>query len=208
MDNQANTEMTERLELIESMIAEGRRSSESWGWVFVLWGAAYYIAIAWATWGQGLSIWGDGRHWPAWPVTMLGTAALTLFIGLSGGHREPATALVRAVVSVWVCSGISMCFLFVAMSAAGRPAGQHLFVEVLAAMMGTTNGASGWILKWKMQIACGAIWWIASAAACFGGDAQVAAVLVAAVFLCQIVFGVYAMLLEARRRKLGAVAHA
>ena len=60
MENEANPELTERLELIESMIAEGRRSSESWGWVFVLWGVAYYVAIAWATWGQGLSVWATG----------------------------------------------------------------------------------------------------------------------------------------------------
>ena len=45
-------ELKDRLKLIESMMAEGRRSTESWGWSFVLWGVAYYVATAWATWGQ------------------------------------------------------------------------------------------------------------------------------------------------------------
>ena len=42
-------ELTERLELIESMIAEGRRSTTRWGWSIVLWGVAFYVAIAWSS---------------------------------------------------------------------------------------------------------------------------------------------------------------
>ena len=44
------------------MIAEGRRTTESWGWTFVLWGVAYYVAIAWAALGHSTL---------AWPVTMI-----------------------------------------------------------------------------------------------------------------------------------------
>jgi hypothetical protein len=39
-------ELKERLSIIERMIAEGRRATESWGWTFVLWGVAFYIALA------------------------------------------------------------------------------------------------------------------------------------------------------------------
>ena len=51
----ANTEeqdLKDRLSLIETMIAEGRRTTESWGWTFVLWGVAYYVAIAWSSMGE------------------------------------------------------------------------------------------------------------------------------------------------------------
>ena len=53
-------ELKDRLSLIETMIAEGRRTTESWGWTFVLWGVAYYVAIAWTAYrtngrGPGLS---------------------------------------------------------------------------------------------------------------------------------------------------------
>ena len=51
-ENFERQELNDRLSLIESMIAEGRRTTESWGWTFVLWGVAYYIAIAWATVGR------------------------------------------------------------------------------------------------------------------------------------------------------------
>ncbi len=33
-------DLNARLKLIEDMIAEGRRSTQSWGWTFVLWGFA------------------------------------------------------------------------------------------------------------------------------------------------------------------------
>jgi hypothetical protein len=201
-------ELTERVKLIEEMLTAGRQRSESWGWTFVLWGAAYYVAIAWATWGQGLSVWGDGRHWMAWPVTMMAGFVATMAIGLSKGHGEPGTTMTRAIVAIWVCMGISMLFLFLAMSFAGRPADQHLFVAIVAAMLGVANGASGVILKWKWQIACAGVWWVTSAAACFGTEAQVAVVFLSAIFLCQIVFGIYAMILESKRHKPGTVVHA
>ena len=43
-DHTTEQELKDRLSLIESMIAEGRRTTESWGWTFVLWGVAYYIS--------------------------------------------------------------------------------------------------------------------------------------------------------------------
>ena len=39
-DHTTEQELKDRLSLIESMIAEGRRHTESWGWTFVLWGVA------------------------------------------------------------------------------------------------------------------------------------------------------------------------
>ena len=47
MGNIEEQDLKDRLSLIESMIAEGRRTTESWGWTFLLWGVAYYIAIGW-----------------------------------------------------------------------------------------------------------------------------------------------------------------
>ena len=50
--NSEEQELKDRLSLIESMIAEGRRNTESWGWTFVLWGVAYYVAIGVGYLGQ------------------------------------------------------------------------------------------------------------------------------------------------------------
>ena len=161
MQEQTNThDLNERFALVESMIAEGRRSTESWGWVFLLWGVAYCIAIAWASWGQGLSVWGSNyvaigpaRVGLAWPVTMICAVILTLAIGMRKGGGHAGTASVRAIVSIWISVGVTMLLLFPALGVSGRLE-EHGFVAIVAAMLGVANGASGLILRWKAQIAC------------------------------------------------------
>jgi len=124
----------------------------------------------------------------------------TLAIGLRKGKVSPATSLVRSVVSVWVAAGIAMLVLFPAFGVSGR-LDQHSFVAIVAAMLGVANGASGLILRWKAQLACAIVWWVASVAANFGSLAQLTVVFLTAIFLCQIVFGTYAMILESRRNR-------
>ena len=198
-------DLSERLSLIEAMIAEGRHKTESWGWTFVLWGVAYYVAIAWATWGQSPSIWGG--NYIAWPVTMIGAVLVTMAIGMMKGQRQTGTTISRAMMSIWMAVGVSMMLIFPALGYSGRM-DQHVFVALVAAMLGVANGASGLILKWKMQVACAAVWWATSVVACFGSDTQLTVVFLVALFLCQIVFGIYAMLLESRRRKQYGAVHA
>lgn len=207
------SELQERIALIEQMIAEGRRSTERWGWVFVLWGVAYTVAVVWASWGGSPTVWGSrsmllgGVHAGlAWPVTMFSAAAVTLVIGLRRGREKTATMLGRAVTSVWIGIGLSMLVLFPALSAAGRME-EHSFVALVAALLGAANAGSGLILRWKMQLACAVVWWATAVAACFGPVAQAAVVFLVAVFLCQIVFGVYAMMKESRRARQGGMAH-
>jgi hypothetical protein len=206
-EQMSKQDLNERFALVESMIAEGRRSTESWGWVFLLWGVAYSVAIGWASWGRGLSVWGSNyveigpaKVGLAWPVTMICSVILTLAIGLRKGGRRSGTASVRAIVSIWISVGVAMLLLFPALGASGRLE-EHGFVAIVTAMLGVANGASGLILRWKAQIACAVVWWTASAIACFGSPAQTTIVFLAAIFLCQIVFGTYAMILESRRSR-------
>ena len=202
MKEETNTqELQDRLSLIENMIAQGRRKTESWGWTFVLWGVAYYIAIAWSTWGQKLSVWGASQV--AWPVTMISAALLTMAIGsgFGKGKSQPGTTMGRAVSSIWISVGISMLLIFPALGASGR-LDEHSFVALVGAMLGIANGASSMILKWKMQLACAVVWWATAVVGCFGSELQCTVVFLAALFFCQIVFGVYAMICEARRRRM------
>ena len=202
-DELDSIELKDRLKLIESMLTAGRRKAESWGWTFLLWGVAYYVAIFWSTWGQRISLWGHRDL--AWPVTMLSACLLTLVIGIRKGKGEPNTAIGRAIVSIWICVGVSMLLLFPALSIAAGRTDPHSFVAIVSGMLAVANGASGLILRWKMQFVCAIVWWATSVAACFGSDAQLAAVFLGAVFLCQIAFGLYAMTLDAQRRQRGAV---
>jgi hypothetical protein len=136
----------------------------------------------------------------AWPVTMFSAVIVTLAIGLRKSKPRSASSLVRSVVSIWLAVGIAMLLIFPAFGFTGRLE-EHSFVALVAAMLGVANGASGMILRWKAQIACAIVWWISSVAACFGSVAQLTAVFLVAIFVCQIVFGIYAMVLESRRHR-------
>jgi hypothetical protein len=188
-------ELKDRLNLIESMIAEGRRTTESYGWTFVLWGVAYFVAMAW----ESLS-----RTYLAWPVTMTAAFVLTAVIAAYKGHSRPGTTKSRAIAAIWIATGISMFVLFMALGWSRKLADYQIFVAIVAAMLGTANAASGMILKWKLQCACALVWWAATVASCFGTARQSAITLLVATFFCQIVFGSYMMIAEARQRRQGA----
>jgi hypothetical protein len=198
-DHATEQELKDRLSLIESMIAEGRRNTESWGWTFVLWGVAYYLAIAWSTWGH--SAW-------AWPVTMLIAVVATVVVASSKGGNHPETTLSRAIGSIWIALGVSMSVLFLALGLSGRLTDQHLFVAVVSAILGMANGASALILRWRVQFACAVVWWVAAVTTCFGTDAQSMIVFLVAIFLCEIVFGLYGVIAEAQERKPRGPIHA
>jgi hypothetical protein len=185
-------ELRERLGIVERMIAEGRRTTESWGWTFVLWGVAFYLALGWSAWGH--SPW-------AWPVTMVFAVIVTVVVASSKAGNHPQTTLARAVGSIWMALGISMFLLFVALGWSGRLSDEHLFLAVISAILGMANAASGLILQWKAQFACAVVWWATVVVACFGSDAQTTIGFLVAIFLCQIVFGIYGMIAELRQRR-------
>jgi len=194
-DHTDDLNLKDRLDLIERMIAEGRRTTESWGWTFLLWGVAYYVAIAWSTWGSGNL---------AWPVTMLTAGALTGFIAWRRKRNQPPRTVGLAISSVWAAMGISLFLLLMSLGNSGHLT-LHSSIAIVSAMLGMANAASSFILRWRLQFACALAWWISAEAACFGSDTQCWAVFLAVIFLCQIVFGLYAMLAEARERRPGAL---
>ena len=195
--NAEELELKDRLSLIETMIAEGRRTTENYGWTFVLWGVAYYVAIAWST----LCHYGQ-----AWPITMISACVLMALIvwrkSRNRGYR-PSNTTGRAIWATWISMGLSMFVLLDAIGFSGR-ADWRISVAVASTLIGTANAASGMILKWKLQIACAVVWWAATVVSCFGTGRQSSIAFLTAIFLCQIVFGVYLMIREARARRQGA----
>ncbi len=187
-------ELKDRLNLIEAMIAEGRRTTESWGWTFVLWGVAYYIAIGWASWG---------RPAIAWTVTMIAAGMLTGILASRNAGKRPETAVGRAMMAIWLAMGISTFALMFSLGMSGR-LDAHNSVAIVGGMLGAANAASSMILKWKMQFASAVVWWAAAVAACFTTDNVTAILFLAAIFLCQIVFGIYGMICESRRNRPSA----
>jgi hypothetical protein len=191
-DDTSDRELQGRLSLIENMLLEGRRLTESWGWTFVLWGAAYYVALAWSAWMK--------TAW-AWPVTMFIGIVVTVIVASvkTSGHFE--TTVGRAIGSIWAALGMSMFVLFLSLGLTGRLNDHHLFVAAISALLGLANGASGLILRWKLQLACAIVWWVATVASCFGTNAQSTIVFLIAIFLGQIAFGVYGMFVDSQRKR-------
>jgi hypothetical protein len=192
------SDLNDRLRLIESMIQEGRRKTESWGWTFVLWGVAYFVAIGWTALGSKAL---------AWPITMIAAAILTAVLSARQSGHGPETTMSRALGALWGGMGVSMFVLFFSMGFSQRFE-PHMFVAVLGAMMGAANAASSILLRWRAQFACALVWWATSVIACFATEAQTSIVYLVAIFLCQIVFGIYAMLRDRNARMQCEAAHA
>ena len=186
-----------QLSLIETMMAEGRRSTESWGWSFLLWGLAYYVATAWSALGHSNL---------AWPVTMISTGVLTGIIGARVSHGHPETTLGRAIGGVWKAMGVSLFVVLVALGMSGHY-NIHVYMAIIGGMLAIANGTSSLILKWKMQLISALVWLAAGVAGSFGTDGQALISFLVAVFFCQIVFGAYAMILDSRRNRLQGAVH-
>jgi hypothetical protein len=192
--NPEELELKDRLNLIETMIAEGRRTTESWGWTFVLWGVAYYVAI----------YLDSVLHFHlAWQVTMTSAAILTAILCMARSRSHPPTTTSRALGALWFGTGISMFIVLFSLGYSDRM-DLRIFVAVICGMLGSVNAASSMILKWKLQFACALVWWATTVFACFGKGHHVMTVFLAAIFLCQIVFGIYGMIREACARRQGA----
>ena len=190
-------DLAERLNLIESMIAEGRRTTKNWGWTFVLWGVAYYVAIGWAALGHPAL---------AWPVTMSTAGVITGMVASRREHNKTSTTLGRAMAGIWISLGVSISLLMMSLTWS-RHVDSFASVAIVCAMLGMANATSSIILRWKVQFACALVWWASAVAACFVSDSVCTTIFLVAIFLCQIVFGIYGMLAVSRQHKQGA-AHA
>ena len=185
-------ELKDRLRLIESMIIEGQQTTQRWGWAFVFWGVAYYLAIAWSTLGKS--------EW-AWPVTMIVASLLAGILVSRKASKHPGTTIGRAIGAVWIAFGISIFVLLCSLGASGRYE-THVFIAIIGAMLGGANATCSMILRWKIQFACALVWWTSAIIGAFGSEAAGGIAFLVAIFVCQILFGIYCMIGESRKRRL------
>ncbi len=204
-DEMDGKNLAERVSLIESMMAEGRQGTARWGWSFVLWGVAYLVATVWSSGWVGAPVWSE--RYLAWPVTMIAAGIATGVAIARMKKGQPPTALGRALGATWRAMGICLFIVLMSLGWSGRY-DLHVFLAIIGAMLGTANMASAMILKWKMQFACALVWLGSAVLACFGTEEQAGIAFLAATFFCQIVFGVYVMICESRRRRQSGVVHA
>lgn len=192
MSTQPNlNELNDRLRLIESMISEGRRKTGRYGWNFLLWGIAYYVAIGWfMLTHSGL----------AWPVTMVTAALLTTAIGSRQAGKDPRTTTGRILGALWTAGGIAL-FVFAFCAAYSGHASSQMLIAGVEVILGLINLASGFILRWWTQQLCGCLWTGFAAASFFLSEQTVGLLFLAAIFVCNILFGLYLMMMEMRSGK-------
>jgi hypothetical protein len=183
--------MLDRLKLIESMMAEGRRSTQRWGWSFLLWGIGPPIAMRWAA------------HWPhavwAWPVTMGVCIVINGLVVKARNRRgESETTTMRSVGAVWTCAGVTVVLLAVGAVWSGMVEFRCVYVALFA-LAAVAHGASSLILRWWPQFLAALVWWVASVMAYVAPAARLPELAVLALILGNIVFGPWLTYCEWRR---------
>ena len=194
-------DLVERIALMEAMIAEGRRSTSRYGWMFVLWGVLYFAAMGWALFLPA--------GYLAWPVCM----GIGVLVGVRyrfqqrrGGTGEGVKS--RSVHSVWVGLGIGVT-AFVVAGVLSHHAGDPVYLVGIMFLIGMAHAVSALILKWTAQGLAAAAWWVCGAAAFFfTSSMQLVSLFLGAVFCGQILFGLYAMMLDRRRTAAPVGQHA
>jgi hypothetical protein len=183
-------DLVKRLELMESMIAEGRQTVCRHGWIFVLWGLVNLV-------GWGLQSLRPHANW-IWPVCLTAGGVITV-IGIArrrDGRGKSASS--RGVGAVWAAMGVTLA-LYVGAAIVTRFTWQFSYVSALAMIVGMAHATSATILRWNAQRIVAAIWWAGGVAIFFFNSRRATdTVFLAEMCFGMIAFGLYAMWLERR----------
>ncbi|HWZ11540.1 MAG TPA: hypothetical protein VNX22_00210 [Acidobacteriaceae bacterium] len=190
-------ELLERLTVLEQMVNEGRRSTEKWGWIFILWGIAPLTALYWQI------------HWPhpdwSWPVMMTLAAAITATVSSRQHGHDPKrdTAVHRALSSVWAVSGSSI-FLYILVAVLSHHYNDlRAFLATLFILLAIPNTVSAAVLRWRTQYLVSGMWWCAVVLAFFAPMSWEVPIYVTALLLGNVAFGIYLSIIERRSSEKG-----
>jgi hypothetical protein len=191
-------ELVQRLELMERMIAEGRRFTMRAGWIFVLWGLVDCVGYGWHSLqahSQFVQTW-------SWPIC-LGTGAVITLIGRTMQNRREGISKsrqCRSVEAVWGIMGITLA-VYIASAMASHFSWQYSYVAGMMMILGMAHGISSVLLRWRVQGAVAAIWWAGGAAVLFCNSRRAMNdIFLLEMCLGMIAFGLYVMLLEHRQK--------
>jgi len=187
-DGTPREELVQRIALMEEMIAEGRRNTGQFGWIFVLWGLTYFAAIAWC-------VYLPFKDW-AWPICI----GISVLISVIKGRRHTGrNQRSRSIEAVWQVfgAGITLYVIGAIASSHGR---QPAYFAAIMFFIGLAHGISARILRWVAQGLAAGIWWAGGVAMFFfTTQNETLAIFLTTSFFGMILFGLYAMVLERRR---------
>lgn len=197
------TDLVDRLNLMEAMIAEGRATTARYGWIFVMWGLLYCFAMTWCGFFPH-------KNW-AWPIAIVAGVVASGIVR----HRQRQAGInlrtprAHSIESVWKAMGTAVTIFSIA-CAFSHAITQPLYFGAMMFMVGLAHATSAMILRWRAQGVAALIWWAGGIAALFfTADDQLFLIFMLATLFGMVFFGLYAMLLERRRTgPPAAVAHA
>ena len=186
-------DLLQRIELMESMIAEGRQTTMRCGWIFVLWGLVNLVGETWQLRPQH-SAW-------VWPIC-LGTGLVLQVVGLSLRKRERPRRCQglqsRAVGAVWAMMGAAM-IVYVGAVLYTHFGWQYSYLSALLMIVGLAHAISAVILRWRVQGVVAGLWWAGAVAMLvFNSNRATRDIFLIEMCFGMIAFGVYVMLLEYR----------
>lgn len=192
-DNGATRDdLVKRLELMETMIAEGRQSTCRHGWIFVLWGLVNLTGMGW----QQIQ---PHSRWVWW--VCLGVGLTLNVLGSKLQKRNPGRARSgagRSLEAVWSMMGVTMV-LYVGTVLLTHFGWQYSYLSALLMILGMAHATSAAILRWSLQAVVAGVWWVGGCAVLFLNSYRaVRYIFFAEMCLGMIAFGLYAMWLERR----------
>lgn len=194
-------DLVQRLALMEQMIAEGRKSTARFGWIFVMWGIIYFVAMGWV-------VLLPFKQW-AWPVCV----TVGILAGIVRVRRMRAAGIgenqrTRSIGAVWQAMCVAIILYVIALGVSGH-GDQPAYYAAVLFFVGLAHATSAGILRWRAQGLVAFIWWGCGAALFFfKTQNEVIAIFLAAAFFGMILFGLYAMWLERKRAKALVQHHA
>jgi hypothetical protein len=192
-------DLVQRLELMEAMIAAGRRSTTRCGWIFVLWGVVNLAGMAWE--------WFRPSYW-IWPTVLAVGFALYFLIKalLKPNPNRCASVEGRVVGAIWSMMGLAMT-IYVACGMYRHLTWQYSYLAAIFMFVGLAHAISARVLRWRAQGVVAALWWAGGIAMFFvhSPDA-IYVVFPLEMFFGMIAFGLYAMWLDNRSESKGGCA--
>src|SRR5437868_5026038 len=160
-DGTSREDLLQRVALMEEMIAEGRRTTGRYGWIFVLWGLVDLAGLGW----ERLQ---PGNPW-VWPVVLVSGIVLQ-FVGIamvrsSAGPRQ-TSAKERSIGVVWSMMGAAL-IMYVACAMVRGVTGDVSYVPAILIVIGMAHAISANILRWKVQGLVAGLWWAGAVASYF-----------------------------------------
>jgi hypothetical protein len=189
-------DLVQRVALMETMIAEGRRDTGRFGWVFILWGLVCLAGVC-GSYFQPQSYW-------VWPIAIASGFAIQ-FIEIAmhrrSGNWSSGNMKSRSIAAVWRMMGIAI-ILYAAPAIVTHTIHQIAYIAAVFMFLGMAHAISAVILRWRVQGVVAGLWWAGGVATYFVPRNYVIAIYVVEMVCCWVLFGVYAMMLERRAAAL------